>query len=149
MASVCEVNIINDEVTTLDKTWSSYKLNQHVLAQDKVVNDLAAEQTAFLEEVIRQKNELIENLVSEQARLVETFTKEKNDLLALVTTEKNNLLEGIEDRSDYIIRYTQEMVNQVLSMYTVINSPSGLVFQLTVDDEGVLGTIQKEVVVND
>ena len=157
-ASVCEVNIINDEVTTLDKTWSSYKLNQHVLAQDKVVQDLAAEQTEFLQEVIRQKDELIETLVSEQTRLVETFTKEKNDLLKLFTTEKNNMLqlfttekdnliEGIEDRSDYIIRYTQEMVNEVLGMHTVINSPNGLVFQLTVDDEGVLGTLQKEVVV--
>ena len=66
-----------------------------------------------------------------------------------MTTEKNDLIEGIEERSDYIIRYTQEMVNEVLGMYTVINSPNGLVFQLTVDDEGVLGTIQKEVVVND
>lgn len=159
-ASVCEVNIINDEVTTLDKTWSSYKLNQHVLAQDKVVQDLAAEQTKFLQEVIRQKDELIETLVSEQTRLVETFTKEKNDLLKLFTTEKNNMLqlfttekdnliEGIEDRSDYIIRYTQEMVNEVLGMHTVINSPNGLVFQITVDDEGVLGTLQKEVVINE
>ena len=168
-ASVCEVNIINDEVTTLDKTWSSYKLNQHVLAQDKVVKDLAAEQTAFLEEVIRQKDELIENLVSEQTRLVETFTREKNDLLELFNTEKNNLLQlvtneknnllevitnekndligGLEESSDYIIKYTQEMVNQVLGMHTVINSPNGLVFQLTVDDDGVLGTMQKEVVV--
>lgn len=125
LSSVCEVNIINDEVTTLDKTWSSYKLNQHVLAQDKVVQDLAAEQTAFLEEVIRQKDELINQLLSEQTRL----------------------LGEIEDRSDYLIRYTQEMVNEVLSMHTTINSPKGLVFQLTVDDTGVLGTIQKEVVV--
>ena len=160
LASVCEVNIINDEVTTLDKTWSSHKLNQHVLAQDKVVNDLAEEQTQFLQEVIRQKDELIETLVSEQTRLVETFTKEKNDLLKLFTTEKDNMLqlfttekdnliEGIEDRSDYILRYTQEMVNEVLGMHTVINSPKGLVFQVTVDDEGVLGTIQKEVVINE
>lgn len=159
-ASVCEVNIINDEVTTLDKTWSSYKLNQHVLAQDKVVQDLAKEQTEFLKEVIRQKDELIENLVSEQTRLVETFTREKNDLLRLVETEKNNLLQvitnekneligGLEESSDYIIKYTQEMVNQVLGMHTVINSPNGLVFQITVDDEGVLGTLQKEVVINE
>ena len=148
-ASVCEVNIINDEVTTLDKTWSSYKLNQHVLAQDKVVQDLAAEQTEFLQEVIRQKDELIETLVNEQSRLVETFTKEKNDLLQLFTTEKNDLIAGMEESSDYIIKYTQAMVNEVLGMHTVINSPNGLVFQITVDEEGVLGTLQREVVINE
>ncbi len=149
VASVCEVNIINDEVTTLDKTWSSHKLNQHVLAQDKVVNDLAEEQTEFLQEVIRQKDELIETLVNEQSRLVETFTKEKNDLLQLFTTEKNDLIAGMEESSDYIIKYTQAMVNEVLGMHTVINSPNGLVFQITVDEEGVLGTLQKEVVINE
>lgn len=147
LASVCEVNIINDEVTTLDKTWSSYKLNQHVLAQDKVVNDLAEEQTQFLEEVIRQKNELINNLISEQERLIATITQEKNDLLQLFTTEKNNLIEEMENQSDYIIRYTQAKVDEMLGMHTIINAPNGTIFQVTVDNEGVLGTIQKEVVV--
>lgn len=147
LASVCEVNIINDEVTTLDKTWSSHKLNQHVLAQDKVVNDLAEEQTQFLEEVIRQKNELINNLISEQERLIATITQEKNDLLQLFTTEKNNLIEEMENQSDYIIRYTQAKVDEMLGMHTIINAPNGTIFQVTVDNEGVLGTIQKEVVV--
>lgn len=147
VASVCEVNIINDEVTTLDKTWSSHKLNQHVLAQDKVVNDLAEEQTQFLEEVIRQKNELINNLISEQERLIATITQEKNDLLQLFTTEKNNLIEEMENQSDYIIRYTQAKVDEMLGMHTIINAPNGTIFQVTVDNEGVLGTIQKEVVV--
>lgn len=147
LASVCEVNIINDEVTTLDKTWSSHKLNQHVLAQDKVVNDLAEEQTQFLEEVIRQKNELINNLISEQERLIATITQEKNDLLQLFTTEKNNLIEEMKNQSDYIIRYTQAKVDEMLGMHTIINAPNGTIFQVTVDNEGVLGTIQKEVVV--
>ena len=147
LASVCEVNIINDEVTTLDKTWSSYKLNQHVLAQDRVVQDLAEEQTQFLEEVIRQKNELINNLISEQERLIATITQEKNDLLQLFTTEKNNLIEEMKNQSDYIIRYTQAKVDEMLGMHTIINAPNGTIFQVTVDNEGVLGTIQKEVVV--
>lgn len=147
VASVCEVNIINDEVTTLDKTWSSHKLNQHVLAQDRVVQDLADEQTQFLEEVIRQKNELINNLISEQERLIATITQEKNDLLQLFTTEKNNLIEEMKNQSDYIIRYTQAKVDEMLGMHTIINAPNGTIFQVTVDNEGVLGTIQKEVVV--
>lgn len=170
-ASVCEVNIINDKVTTLDKTWSSYKLNQHVLAQDKVVQDLAAEQTEFLQEVIRQKDELIESLTNDHNNLVETFTREKNDLLELFETEKGNMLElfttekdtlirdlnaekdriiaELEEQNDYLLKYAQEMINQVLGMHTVINSPNGLLFQITVDDEGVLGTLQKEVVINE
>lgn len=136
VASVCEVNIINDEVTTLDKTWSSYKLNQHVLAQDKVVNDLADEQTKFLQEVIRQKDELITNL-----------TNEKNTLIQELYNEKEQILTDLEVENNRLIKYTEAKINELVSLYTVINSPNGTLFQVTVDDEGVLGTIQKEVVV--
>lgn len=136
VASVCEVNIINDEVTTLDKTWSSHKLNQHVLAQDKVVKDLADEQTQFLQEVIRQKDELITNL-----------TNEKNTLIQELYSEKEQILTDLEVENDRLIKYTEAKINELVSLYTVINSPNGTLFQVTVDDEGVLGTIQKEVVV--
>lgn len=136
VASVCEVNIINDEVTTLDKTWSSHKLNQHVLAQDKVVKDLADEQTKFLQEVIRQKDELIETLVNE-----------KNTLIQELYNEKEQILTDLEVENDRLIKYTEAKINELVSLYTVINSPNGTLFQVTVDDEGVLGTIQKEVVV--
>lgn len=136
VASVCEVNIINDEVTTLDKTWSSHKLNQHVLAQDKVVNDLAEEQTQFLQEVIRQKDELITSL-----------TNEKNTLIQELYNEKEQILTDLEVENDRLIKYTEAKINELVSLYTVINSPNGTLFQVTVDDEGVLGTIQKEVVV--
>lgn len=136
VASVCEVNIINDEVTTLDKTWSSHKLNQHVLAQDKVVKDLADEQTKFLQEVIRQKDELITNL-----------TNEKNILIQELYNEKEQILTDLEVENDRLIKYTEAKINELVSLYTVINSPNGTLFQVTVDDEGVLGTIQKEVVV--
>lgn len=136
VASVCEVNIINDEVTTLDKTWSSHKLNQHVLAQDKVVNDLAEEQTQFLQEVIRQKDELIKNL-----------TNEKNTLIQELYNEKEQILTDLEVENDRLIKYTEAKINELVSLYTIINSPNGTLFQVTVDDEGVLGTIQKEVVV--
>lgn len=136
VASVCEVNIINDEVTTLDKTWSSHKLNQHVLAQDKVVKDLAAEQTEFLQEVIRQKDELIETLVNE-----------KNTLIQELYNEKEQILTDLEVENARLIKYTEAKINELVSLYTVINSPNGTLFQVTVDDEGVLGTIQKEVIV--
>lgn len=136
VASVCEVNIINDEVTTLDKTWSSHKLNQHVLAQDKVVNDLAEEQTQFLQEVIRQKDELITSLINE-----------KNTLIQELYNEKEQILTDLEAENDRLIKYTEAKINELVSLYTVINSPNGTLFQVTVDDEGVLGTIQKEVVV--